>query len=276
MRPLKSLEKAYLGLAQLDPLEEDAGQNEIEQLQYLYRIAGLVHLQTSGLLAASGIEPDDDEWAALEFPDQNVPPTPQERLTEIIQHNFFDSPNDAEYWIPRIVQSPVKASMLQQEQVAFLHLFQGYNKANSINDLIELLGSDDYTGTFDALFQRIVNIENNAHNPRRLLARFHISSDLEADSRVHKFLHAMLGTIQAIKFAEEWDQMDNRGKQQYREEMFNVIYPFHNEVDTAIQKRHKATFASRHNKVVKSRQDTKKLFQKLSSWIPSGTQQHPT
>ncbi|KDR73544.1 hypothetical protein GALMADRAFT_617279 [Galerina marginata CBS 339.88] len=86
---------------------------------------------------------------------------------------------------------------------------------------------------------------------------------IDTTNSLHAYVHSVLRSIHALRFAIEWGQLTPAMKTRFRNEAFALYNPVFDPTD-AEYKRAFDVFQHRHEKVVKARNDLKRMFVAVS------------
>lgn len=126
--------------------------------------------------------------------------------------------------------------------------------------------------------KRSIDVEAKTDTTARLHERESIMVNLDLASRLSSFVHSILCSIQAIRFSYEWADISHQPggkawKTRYRIDAFEALNPnFLATEYTVVEYRRKLKrFTSRHEKVIKARNNLRKLFTRVfffsSLWL---------
>jgi hypothetical protein len=108
----------------------------------------------------------------------------------------------------------------------------------------------------------------------RLHERESIMVGIDVMDRLSSVLHSILGSIQAIRFSYEWADISAQPsgktwKTNYRLNTFEALHWefLATEYTDAEYKRKLKTFTSRHEKIIKARNNLRKLFVKVGFFL---------
>lgn len=114
-----------------------------------------------------------------------------------------------------------------------------------------------------------INVEANTDATTHLHARESILVAIDSTNRFSTFIHAVLCSIHAIRFSYEWNDLSSqpgrkKWKTEYRTQAFKNFHPdFAEYTQDSYEKKFK-TFTSRHEKVIKARNNLRRMFVQVS------------
>ncbi|CAA7258562.1 unnamed protein product [Cyclocybe aegerita] len=265
-----SLEKVLKSMSALEPLPLDATPKTRKtfekSLMNRHRLSGLIHMHTSGLLAASGIDVVNSQldWTDPQI-DNSGPTTAEARYDEIME--ALDDPMFLpEEWLQPILK-PMKGTFQQMEHQAFLHLVRGYFPAKSVEELGELFDGARGDDVNLLAFAASIALETNLDPTARLHAREAIMQSIDASDNSQSFVSSVIRSIQCLRFAAEWALLPSLPggrlwKTQYRTDAFSKHNAEFVATDHTAQEFNKrfSAFTNRHERVITARNDLRRLF----------------
>lgn len=120
-----------------------------------------------------------------------------------------------------------------------------------------------YTDDFENLCDQGTVIDIDPNIQSWLSGRDTILETLETNDRVNSHLHSILRSIHAIRFSAEWRNLSSQEKTAYRQTVFEKAHPDHRLYSQSLYRKKAKIFATRHDKVLKSRKDLRSLFLKV-------------
>ncbi|KAH9474666.1 hypothetical protein JR316_0013130 [Psilocybe cubensis] len=250
---MKSLEKAYAEVTKLEPLEDDS--DDRNNIARLHRMAGLMYMHLTGVMYASGIEPDTDCWREIEVPTDGKM-IPQTRFNSLLAQDMV--PVTAQDWAYDL---GVCLGQKAREEGALLRLYRGYTTDGNLRDYI---GTYAYNGTFISICEASFSIEQITNVCDRLYRREMLQADIKTDDKLQSYVHGLLGIIQAIRYAREWGTLDRATKGRYREAVIADLVAGEEELE---RKKISVVLGHRHEKIVKARKDLAKLYEQFGVCI---------
>ena len=122
-------------------------------------------------------------------------------------------------------------------------------------------------GVYQSVFDQSIALETKG-TVDRLAGREIILKNINITTSLQWFVHSLLKTIHAIRFAIDWESLSRAEKQKYTTDIFNQYEAeFVSQIHTVQQYKKKfELFKKRHEWVVTSRNDLKKMFFKVKSY----------
>ena len=129
--------------------------------------------------------------------------------------------------------------------------------------------------------KRSIDVKAKEDATAHLHERESIMINLDLATRLSSFVHSMLCSIQAIRFSYEWAEVSNQPggkawKSKYQTDAFEGLNQKFLATDyTTAEYKHKLkSFTSRHEKVIKARNNLRKLFVQVLIFILTGICTH--
>jgi hypothetical protein len=190
----------------------------------------------------------------------------------------------------QFILSPTPKTLYEAEQQGFLRLARGYSQAQSLDEMVRVthwitsllfspppqisfLNASHQEDDFSHVTQRSIDVESNQDPTARLHERESILIAIHTADRLSAFVHSILSSIHAISFSYEWNELSckpggKRWKTQYRIRAFEKFNPDFQSYSLADYNKKLKTFTSRHEKVIKARNNLRKLFVTVGPSLP--------
>ncbi|KAF4611838.1 hypothetical protein D9613_004289 [Agrocybe pediades] len=284
--------------ASIQALPPDSTPGKKQAIKSLFILSKSVYRHMSRVLQESGIEEPPSE-VGEEGPHQETaedhdsdPPAeerdersqPQKIYDDALAiYNEKDNAITMDEFITILVQNnAVRTTLAVKETMGLVYLLRGYWGGDDVEDLRKKITSRlsaDRTIAHDEVYSKSITNESNNDVVDKLLTREKIMVQCEHGSILSGFLNAVLGSIQCICFAKEWAKLHKREKRDFVEKAFEQYDPdFLSEAedDTVIAR--KKVFKNRHKKVITSRNELLKMFEKFHCavlmdpyWMPKAS-----
>ena len=172
-------------------------------------------------------------------------------------------------WVLCLLE-PRKQTLMEAEQEGFVRLLRGYESAPSMQELVRTADMLPHCahqlsqevelsqqGDFRDISERSVALESNKDLVERMHERETLMTGMQSADALHSFMISILRTIHAIRFSIEWAQLAPAAKTRFREDACDQLAP---ELTYA-------QFQHRHEKLIKARNDLKKMFLKVRTCL---------
>ncbi|PPR04382.1 hypothetical protein CVT26_004220 [Gymnopilus dilepis] len=257
-RALKGAYTQVMGLEPLPPTASPDSRTEFARtLNKANRLVGLMHTHITSIMTASNVgaqEDTDDEPDVTDAETRKT--TPATRIAEITRSVEGAGPLPVAEWVLCLLE-PRKQTLMEAEQEGFVRLLRGYESAPSMQELLSQEVELSQQGDFRDISERSVALESNKDLVERMHERETLMTGMQSADALHSFMISILRTIHAIRFSIEWAQLAPAAKTRFREDACDQLAP---ELTYA-------QFQHRHEKLIKARNDLKKMFLKFGARV---------
>lgn len=115
----------------------------------------------------------------------------------------------------------------------------------------------------NTLCVRTLEIDHNGDATARIRERENIMLAVESENALQKFVNGVVHTVQAVKFAIDWDILNTEQRATFTPEIFRQLNADYETFSAGEYKKRWAKYKLRHDKVIRARSDVRKLFLKV-------------